>query len=109
MQCPLINANITLLTSVEHPRTVPDWRPTVSTSIARTNDSEHSAIPLGITFTSSPSQLQPGNTVNCSFRILAWAAPFLELFVAGVEFAILEGTTVVGSGMIIAVEHPSDA
>ena len=108
MQCPLINANITLLSTVEHPRLMPDWRPTISPLIAGTKKSDESVIPLGIGFTNCPSQLQPGSTVNCSFKILTWTAPLCELFVAGVEFAVLEGKSVVGSGSVTAIEHSSD-
>jgi hypothetical protein len=109
MRGPLFQAQATLHPTTRQPRLVPGWRPTISPIVASTSSPDFSVPALGIAFTSGPGQTHPGNTFSCAFHVLAWPDPLCDRIAVGVEFAFLEGTAVVGVGMVTAVDHADGA
>ena len=104
---PLIQAEATLLPIAHRPRLIPGWRPTVALVAPGTSDPDLHAPALGIGFFDGPGQAQIGSRFFCTFRCIAWPDPLCQRLTAGVEFAFLEGTTVVGVGKVVAV-GPTD-
>ena len=106
---PLIRAEAILLTAAQRPRLIPGWRPTVALVALGTTDPDLQAPALGIRFFDGPGQAQVGARFFCTFRCIAWPDPLCHHLVVGVEFAFLEGTTVVGIGKVVAVSHTGGA
>ena len=94
-----------LLPAVQLPRLVPGWRPTISPTLTDRGGPDPAVPSLGIAFVSGPGEAQVGTAFSCSFRLLAWPDPLCDHITTGVEFAFLEGVTVVGTGKVIAVDH----
>ena len=105
MRSPLFKAQATLLPAAQRPRLVPGWRPVISPIVD--GKSDISAPALGIAFADGPAQAEIGRSFHCAFHLLAWPDPLCGALFAGVEFALLEGTSVVGTGTVVAVE-PTD-
>ena len=109
MRGPLFQAQATLRAAAQHPRLVPGWRPVISPIVASTGEPDLSVPALGIAFASGPGQAHPGNTFSCAFHVLAWPDPLCDRIAVGVEFAFLEGLSVVGIGKVVAVGHADGA
>lgn len=102
MRGPIYKADVVLLPAAKQPRLVPDWRPTLSLGTGGNLDS--SQPPLGIVFADGPRRLDIGTPGVCAFQLLAWPDPTCDRVVPGVEFTLLEGSAVVGTGKVFAME-----
>ena len=105
MPGPLFQVQAMLLPAAHSPRLVPGWRPTISPIVKDTGGPDPAVPSLGIAFVSGPGEAQMGSAFSCSFHLLAWPDPLCDRITAGVEFAFLEGVTVVGTGKVVAVDH----
>ena len=109
MRGPLFQAQATLHPATRQPRLIPGWRPAIYPIATSTGALDLSVPGLGIAFDSGPGQAVPGNPFACAFQLLAWPDLLCDRFVVGAEFAFLEGTCVVGTGIVTAVDHVAGA
>jgi hypothetical protein len=109
MRGPLFQAQATLHPATQQHRLVPGWRPMISPIVAGTRNPDFSFPALGIAFASGPGQAYPGNTFSCAFHMLAWPDPLCDRIAVGVEFAFLEGISIVGIGTVTAIDHADGA
>ena len=109
MREPIFQARATLLPAAQRPRLIPAWRPAISPIASSQVEPDLSIPSLGIFFASGPDEAQIGNTFSCAFQLLTWPDPACDPIAVGVEFAFLEGTTMVGMGKVVAVDHADGA
>jgi hypothetical protein len=105
MRSPIYKAEIMLLPAANRPRLVPGWRPGLAPFADTTPATPEPG--LGIVFASGPGQIEIGSPATCAFQIMAWPDPACDRIAVGVEFALLEGSTMVGTGKVIAMEPAS--
>ena len=109
MRGPIFQAQATLLPAAQQPRLVPGWRPTICPIVSSPAVIDLSVPSLGVFFASGPGQAQIGTSFSCTFQLLAWPDPACDPIAVGADFAFLEGTTVVGTGKVVAVDHADGA
>lgn len=105
MRSPLFQAQARLHPATGQTRLLPGWRPAIVPIAASTCEPDLSIPALGIAFVSGPGEAQPGNPFVCAFHVLAWPDPLCDRITVGTEFAFLEGSSVVGGGLITAVDR----
>ncbi len=97
MDGPIFKATLKLVPELACQRLVASWRPTLSQGVP-------GQIQYGIAFVDAPQHGNPGQEFGCSFCFLAWPDPGCSVFVAGMEFVLHEGATVVARGRITLVD-----
>ena len=105
MRSPIYRSEVVLLPAADRPRLVSAWRPMLVPFAGATPATSEPG--LGIAFASGPGQFEIGSPATCAFQLMAWPDPTCDRIAVGVEFALLEGSTMVGTGKVIAMEPAS--